>query len=100
MKGWCNMKLQRLGSLILAAATLFVYGCGGGGGGGTPAPTTTVVSGVVSKGSVGGATVTVFAVNADGSKGVQLGTAAASSNGTDERRKGAYSVDIGSYNGS
>lgn len=93
--------LSALGSLVLATAALFISGCGGGGGGGAAPPATTVVSGVVSKGSVGGAVVKVFAINPDGTKGSQLGPVAGveSSNGTDGRRKGAYAIDLGSYNG-
>ncbi|OIO60239.1 MAG: hypothetical protein COX57_03905 [Alphaproteobacteria bacterium CG_4_10_14_0_2_um_filter_63_37] len=59
-------------ALLLAAA---VSGCGGGGGsssstgGGT---TTTSVGGSVTKGPVGGASVTLYAINADGSRGAAV----------------------------
>jgi hypothetical protein len=67
--------------------------CGGGGGTkSNTTPTVAVIKGVASKGIIANGTVTVFALNADGSKGAQLGTG--STDGT-----GAYSISIGSYTG-
>ena len=57
-------------------------GCGGGGGGAAaPTATSTPISGSVVKGSVTSATVTFFALNADGSKGTQLGITTTDTNG-------------------
>ena len=77
---------------ILAITFIFLLAaCGGGGGGDTPAAVT-VVKGVASKGLITNGTVTVFALNADGSKGLLLGTG--STDGS-----GAYSISTGSYTG-
>jgi len=61
-------------------------GGGGGGGGGAGGP---AVSGMVAKGPVAGSTVTVFALNADGSLGASLGSAATDS-------AGAFAVTLSS----
>lgn len=89
------MKIRKLIGTFLMLALLVTAGCGGGGGGGAAAPASTVVSGVVSKGAVGGATVTVFAIT-NGVKGVQLGQTTTVATGAG---KGAYTVDIGGYTG-
>lgn len=74
---------RKLLLLVFTALGLALAGCGGGGGGGTATPATTkvTVSGSVVKGPVTGATVTFFALNTDGSKGAQLGTATTDTNG-------------------
>lgn len=69
-----------------------MIGCGGGGGGGTKETAATTINGVASKGPISGGTVTVYALNTDGSKGNQLGTAIS---GTD----GSYSISLGTYTG-
>lgn len=74
---------------------MFLAACGGGGdesgeGGGE---TSTSVSGIASKGPILSGIVTVYAVNADGSRGQILGTAPTSS--TD----GSYQVSNLAYNG-
>jgi len=81
-----RLKVSILFIAILSAFALILTGCGGGGGG------EVTISGLASKGPISGGTVTVFALNADGSKGNQLGTA---TTGAD----GSYSVNIGSYTG-
>ena len=80
-----RLKVSILFIAILSAFALILTGCGGGGGG-------TSISGLASKGPISGGTVTVFALNADGSKGNQLGTTTTNANGL-------YSVNIGSYTG-
>jgi len=81
-----RLKVSILFIAILSAFALILTGCGGGGGGDR-----STISGLASKGPISGGTVTVFALNADGSKG-NLGTA---TTGAD----GSYSVNIGSYTG-
>ncbi len=74
------MKPQKLFSVFIALAVLTLAGCGGGGS--TPTPTSATLTGSVVKGPVVGAAVIFFALNADGSKGAQLGTAITASTGT------------------
>jgi hypothetical protein len=83
------MKIRVISFLIMALTALVLAACGGGGGGGSSA---TVVSGVVSKGPITGATVVVYAVTG-GAKGAELGRF------TPTPASGAYSVNIGSYVG-
>ena len=83
--------------LMWSTAALMVTmlsACGGGSGSstGSTASTATEISGVASKGLINGGTVTVYALNDDGTKGKSLGTAITAADGT-------YSVDIGTYNG-
>lgn len=61
---------------LVAFMLLSLFSCGGGGSGesAAPAPTNATISGSVVKGPVTGATVTFYSLNADGSKGAQLGT--------------------------
>ncbi|MBZ0157066.1 MAG: hypothetical protein K8I29_12750 [Alphaproteobacteria bacterium] len=74
------------------AAIVFLVSCGGGGGSSSGSVSSdTVVSGVVSKGPVSGATVNGYAIE-DGAKGRQLGTA---TTGQD----GSFSMNVGSYSG-
>lgn len=95
------MIIRTINSLILVSAMLLTFGCGGGGGGGGGAAagggaTSTVVTGTVSKGAVGGAQVSVFAITG-GVKGAQLGqTVLTDSAGAN---KGDYRLDIGDYTG-
>jgi len=66
----------------------------GAGGSATPVSASpTTIGGVASKGLINNGTVTIFALNADGSKGAQLATGRTDANG-------AYSISIGSYAGS
>lgn len=85
--------MNSIKSILLIVSLSILAACGGGGGGGDDTqPAGTVINGVASKGIITSGTVTVFALNADGSKGVQLGTG--STDGS-----GAYSIPIGSYAG-
>ncbi|MFO0754288.1 MAG: hypothetical protein U0411_13320 [Thermodesulfovibrionales bacterium] len=82
---------------IFAFITALVAGislvsCGGGGGGTSGSTSSdTVISGVVSKGPVNGATVNGYAIE-NGAKGRQMGTA---TTGQD----GSFSMNMGSYSG-
>ena len=60
------MNIKTLIQSILAGTTLALLGCGGGGGPAAPPAGSTTVSGVVMKGPVSGADVTVYAVKSDG----------------------------------
>lgn len=77
---------------ILVLISLVLLTACGNKGGGAAVSYPTVVSGVASKGLIINGTVKVFALLADGSKGVLLGTGTTDSNG-------AYSVSIGNYSG-
>jgi len=85
---------------------LLASGCGGGGGGesistnpsggGSTSSTTSeigVVSGTAVKGPVTGATVIAFSLNADGTKGSQIGSAQTDGQGT-------FSLSVGNHSGS
>jgi hypothetical protein len=89
-------KVKRsLGLVALLVLSYMMTACGGGGGGGstsTAAQTASSVSGVASKGPIANGIVTAYALNADGSRGAQLGTATTQSDGS-------YSVDLGTYKG-
>jgi hypothetical protein len=79
--------------VILNVFTLIMAGCGssgGGGGGGTTG--NTVISGIASKGLIKGGTVTIYALDESGIKGVELGTTVTDDDGT-------YSVDLKLYIG-
>jgi hypothetical protein len=76
----------------LLSLTLFSCGHGGGGGGGNP-PATTVITGQVVDAFVAGATVTAYQVNADGTRGAQIGTPVQ----TDQ--SGNYTLNLGTYFG-
>jgi len=75
--------------LLLLFVLLLLAGCGGGGGGGS---TSAIVSGVASKGIIRNGTIRIYSLNADGSKGSLLRE-------TTTDNSGAYSADIGSYQG-
>jgi hypothetical protein len=82
---------------ILAAvfllAALLLTGCGGGGGGGGDVTSTTgTISGTAVKGPVNGGTVTAYGINANGTKGAQIGTATTNAQGN-------FSVNVGNYSG-
>jgi hypothetical protein len=84
----------QLGSFFLFSA-LVLTGCGGGGGGGgdgTSSAATGTVSGTAVKGPVSGATVTAYGVNANGSKGAQIGEAMTDAQGN-------FSLNVGNYSG-
>ncbi len=82
---------------LLAMAVALVAGCGGGGGGdGTTATTSSSGSGAISgttvKGPVSGATVVAFALNADGTKGSQIGSAQTDGQGN-------FFMSVGNHSG-
>ena len=86
MRAWFSSTVAAAGMALL------VVGCGGGkpaAGGGSAGGT---VSGVVVKGPVTGATVTIYRVDAAGVRGSALGTATTAVDGT-------YSVTMPAYNG-
>jgi len=95
------MKQQKLLFYLFMFLTLALGGCGGGGGGGTtgtpsgggPVQQTGIdINGVVSKGPLKGATVTIYAANPDGTKGSQLAT-------TTTLSDGSYATKINGYTG-
>ena len=74
---------------------LLLTGCGGGGGGGGGGTSTTdsgTLSGTAAKGPVSGGTVTAFGVNANGTRGAQIGTAMTDAQGN-------FSMNVGNYSG-
>lgn len=85
----------RLTTLLMLSLAIGLSGCGGGGGGSTPqnTPSTTTISGVASKGLIDGATATAFILNANGTKGAQLGNAATT------LADGSFMIDLGTYTG-
>jgi hypothetical protein len=89
--------------IIIGLATFF-SACGGGGGGGIPGgggvpggvgenSNPTIITGRVVDGYVAGATVTAYQVNADGTKGAQIGAPVT----TDQL--GNFSLNLGTYTG-
>jgi len=88
------MRIKALVGAALISGAMALSGCGGGGGsnGGTQAATTTVIKGTVSKGPIRNGTVRIYALNADGSKGVLLKETATDNNA-------GYSADISPYTG-
>ena len=75
-------------ALLIGMLTMAAAGCSGSSG----SPQPTIVSGVASAGLIKNGTVSIFALNADGSKGSLLKTATTDS-------AGAYSADISPYSG-
>ena len=67
-------------SAIACASLVLVFGLGGCGGGSDSVIDTTLVQGSIVIGPVAGATVTVFSVNPDGTRGVLLGTGLTNTN--------------------
>jgi hypothetical protein len=74
----------------LLMGLLALTSCGGGGGGAVVADT--VVSGVASKGIIKGGSIKIYVLNADGSKGALLKETTTDANG-------AYSANLGKYQG-
>jgi len=83
------MKLMTAGILIVSLS-----GCGGGaaGVGTTAGGSVTNISGIASKGPIMGGTITIYALNPDGTYGAALGTNSTSS------KDGAYAASL-SYTG-
>ena len=97
MSAFKKLALVIIGPLL----SLAFLSCGGGGGGGGTSsssggggqPSATVISGHVVDGFVAGATVTAYQVNANGSRGAQIGTPVT----TDPL--GNYILNLGTYTG-
>ena len=90
-----NKTLRRM-SVVLASllVAVILFGCGGGGGGSSSSGTSTpdtVISGVVSKGPVDGATVRMYSIT-NGAKGDMIGTA---TTGAD----GSFTMNVGQHTG-
>ena len=88
-----NFKFPRIGMTgAMALTMLLVAGCGGGGSSSdAPGPGTGAVSGVVTKGPVGNATVTAYGVSG-GQTGAQIGMATTDASGN-------FTMSIGAYGG-
>jgi hypothetical protein len=86
----CVKLLMRLTLGALSVTALVACGSGGADGGGSASATTGSISGTVTKGPVGGATIRAFAVN-NGVKGAQLGNAQTDPSGHFTMRVDAYS---------
>ena len=69
----------------------FLAACGGGGGGDNSAPVAGVISGTVTKGPIGNATVAAYGISA-GKMGTQIATASTDTQGN-------FTLTIGSYAG-
>jgi hypothetical protein len=80
------LRMKTAGLTVLASAVLIACGGGGGGSSTTPAVINTnassTYSGVAMAGNVSGATVTVYALNADGTLGSAIGTDTTKSDGS------------------
>lgn len=81
-----------VGALVLAAAaaTMLLSSCGGGGGGGIAV--NGVISGKASKGPVGSGTMTAYAINSNGTRGIMISSAMTDSAGN-------FKLNIGPYTG-
>lgn len=93
MKSW---HISKPLLFIPVCMALFLAGCGGGGGGsggGATATGATTISGIASKGPLHNATIKVYRLGDDGSRGAQVGTSAQT--GAD----GSYSVSLGDVSG-
>jgi hypothetical protein len=95
MSSFISLRFRMIMAMVV---TLFIAaGCGGGGGGGDLAFNnvgsggTGLVSGTVTKGPVGNASITAYAISA-GQMGAQIGSATTDVNGN-------FSMTIGSYAG-
>jgi hypothetical protein len=86
-----RLPVGTLGPFFLLT-TLLLAGCGGGGGGGASSSDTGTLSGAAVKGPVSGGTVTAYRVNANGTRGGQIGSAMTES-------QGRFAVHVGSYSG-
>jgi hypothetical protein len=89
-----NISFANKGRLCLMfGMALLQAGCGGGGGSSAGGSGAAVISGIASKGPLNSATIKVYKLAQDGSKGAQLGI------DTPTQTDGSYSIDIGSYSG-
>jgi len=92
------MKMQRRGAsmwfIALAAGAALILSSCGGGGGGTAAGANGSISGKVTKGPVGGATVTAFAINGNGTMGSMIGSAVTDSAGNFNMSTGSHSGPV------
>jgi len=93
-----NLFIRKWIGLSLVTLVLLA-GCGGGGGEGSTSSNTSpeasssgVISGTATKGPVSGATITAFVINANGTKGAQIG-----SGQTDGQ--GNFSMPVGNHSG-
>ncbi len=84
-------KMFTTGTLLFACLSLILTGCGGSGGGGATTASVQTISGIVSKGPVEGATVTVWQL-VNGQKSAKLGE-------TVSRSDGRYSLVIPASSG-
>ncbi len=88
---------EKLAFVIIGAMlSLTLLSCSGGGGGnsgGGGKPSPTAITGNVADGFVAGATVTAYQVNANGTRGAQIGTPVL----TDQ--SGSYTLNLGTYFG-
>ncbi len=93
MRRYKNLKTMLVLTLLIGSLSL-LFGCGGGGSSGTTTPATGggIISGTAVKGPVGGATVTAFAVNSNGTMGAQIGSTMTDSAGN-------FSMSIGPHSG-
>jgi len=93
-----NMKVQRRGAsmwfITLAAGAALILSSCGGGGGGTAAGMNGSISGNVTKGPVGGATVTAYAINGNGTMGSMIGSAVTDSAGNFNMSTGSHSGPV------
>ncbi len=86
--------IDKMRLCLVFGVVLLQAGCGGGGGGGTAGGSgSNVISGIASKGPLSNSTIRVYQLNADGSRGGQLGA------NTPTNTDGSYSVNIGGYSG-
>ena len=81
---WKMVTMRHVLAACWCSATL-LFAAGRSGGGSSSSSSSSLdkigISGVVSAGPVGGATVTAYALNSDGSKGSQLASGTSDSNG-------------------
>jgi hypothetical protein len=93
MRKYAFISLMFFTALVLST---LLSSCSGGGGNGdnipSPEPQTSIITGVAFKGPISDGSVSVNALNSDGSMGSTLGTDVTTSDGL-------FSVDIGSYSG-
>lgn len=88
------MRIFKIAATSLLMMT-YLIACGGGGSGGSvvaPVSKDTIISGVATKGPLINGTVTIFALNADGSKGALLKSVSTDATGN-------YTANLGTYTG-
>lgn len=92
MKSW---HISKPLLLLPVCVALFEAGCGGGGGSGVGATATgaTTISGIASKGPLHNATIKVYRLGDDASKGAQVGSS------TQTGSDGSNSVSLGDFSG-